>query len=97
LESYKELVDEFLATNPSMAELSSTSTKFEGKAGFTMKTLTSFALDKKMIEVHPALLSKISTYVLSKGYKRCRVSVQHSPDRIWCYRKVKDNGTQQSC
>ena len=54
-----------------------------------MRGLTQFALEKKMIEVTPALLSKISIYVGRLGWARCRVSVNKS--RVWCYRKEQNH------
>jgi len=84
LESYKELVDEFLMTEPTIPQLGD-HTNYEGKFGFTMRSLSQFALEKKMIEVTPALLSKISTYVGQLGWERTRAMVGKS--RMWCYRK----------
>ena len=52
-----------------------------------MRSLSQFALEKKMIEVTPALLSKISTYVGQLGWERTRAAVGKS--RMWCYRKQK--------
>ena len=90
LESYKELMDEYFATRPVLHALPPHE-KFEGNIAFTMKNLTQFSLEKKLIEVVPTLLSKMSTYAANRGWRRIQVRLTgDDPRRMWCYRKLKN-------
>ena len=91
LESFKELIEEYFESDPKITDLS-IHPDFDGCKAFTMRSLTGFAFEKKLIDLTPALIQKISLYLVQRGWKRCLVRDRGGKgSRFWCYRKQKDN------